>query len=73
MATSIQHYTRTGFEPVGLALRNVAARYHAWAENRRRIARISAELHAYTDRQLLDLGLCRSDIPEVARGTFRRS
>ena len=72
MATSIHHDTDVGFMPAGLSLRGFAESYRAWADRRRRIARVTNELAAYTDRQLADLGLCRSDIPDVARGTFRR-
>lgn len=39
---------------------------------RREVARITHELSGYTDRELAELGLSRSDIPEVARGSFRR-
>ena len=39
---------------------------------RQRIARFTRELQAYTNRELNELGLDRSDIPAVARGTFRR-
>jgi uncharacterized protein YjiS (DUF1127 family) len=31
-----------------------------------------SELSALSDRELLDIGLMRSDIPAVAQGTFRR-
>ena len=34
------------------------------------VSRITRELADCTDRQLADLGLCRSDIPAVARGTY---
>ncbi len=39
---------------------------------RRRVARFTRELQAYTDRELHELGLDRADIPAVARGTYRR-
>ena len=39
---------------------------------RQRIARFTRELQAYTNRELSELGLDRSDIPAVARGTYRR-
>lgn len=35
--------------------------------------RIMQELADCSDRQLADLGLCRSDIPAVAHGTYRRA
>ena len=40
---------------------------------RRRTTRIERELGAYTDRELADLGLARSDIRDVASGAFRRA
>jgi uncharacterized protein YjiS (DUF1127 family) len=57
----------TGFAPSGLM-----ARFSAWRAERRKIARITRELNTYTDRQLGDLGLCRSDIPDVAAGRIVR-
>jgi uncharacterized protein YjiS (DUF1127 family) len=47
-------------------------RFRVWAEQRRTIRRVEAELSTMTPRELADLGLCRSDISEVARGRFRR-
>ncbi len=35
-------------------------------------ARITGELMQMTTRELADLGLSPADIPDVARGTFRR-
>lgn len=43
----------------------------AFAE-RRRHAREMAELAKYNDRELWDLGLSRSDLMGVERGTYRR-
>lgn len=40
---------------------------------RAEVFRITQELVGYTDRQLADLGLSRSDIPAVAQGTYRRA
>jgi uncharacterized protein YjiS (DUF1127 family) len=45
----------------------------AWIARRREIARITRELQAHSDRQLNDLGLARSDIPDVARGRWKRA
>ena len=39
---------------------------------RQEIARVTHELSLCSDRQLADLGFSRSDIPDVARGSFRR-
>jgi uncharacterized protein YjiS (DUF1127 family) len=50
----------------------ILARYRAWRDQRRQIARISRELGSYRDSELSDLGLKRADIPDVARGRFRR-
>lgn len=33
---------------------------------------IARELHAHTDRELADMGITRSDIPAIVRGTFQR-
>ena len=49
---------------------------HHWQRaraQRRKAARIARELHTYTDRELADLRLSRSDIPAIASGTFGRS
>ncbi len=40
---------------------------------REEVTRITQELADCSNRQLADLGLCRSDIPAVARGTYRRA
>jgi uncharacterized protein YjiS (DUF1127 family) len=53
-------------------LRRFLRRYDAWAEQRRTIRRVEAELSTMTPRELADLGLTRGDIPEVARGRFQR-
>ncbi len=42
-------------------------------EQRQEIFRIESELGGCNDRQLADLGLSRSDIHAVARGTYRRT
>ena len=39
---------------------------------RQEIARVTHELSLCSDRHLADLGFRRSDIPEVARGSFGR-
>lgn len=40
--------------------------------HREEIFRITHELDICSDRDLADLGLCRSEIPAVANGTYRR-
>ncbi len=64
--------TTTGFGLLADRPASIAARFRAWRARREQINRISFELSCYTDRELADLGLSRGDIPEVARGTFRR-
>lgn len=44
----------------------------SWAESRAR-ARQMQELYRSTDRELWDMGLSRSDLPEIAKGSFRRT
>jgi uncharacterized protein YjiS (DUF1127 family) len=51
---------------------SLRARFLAWREKRRQRARMARELMSYTDRELLDLGITRSDIPAIINGTFRR-
>jgi uncharacterized protein YjiS (DUF1127 family) len=46
--------------------------FQAWRAERRYRARIWRELMSYTDRELADIGLTRSDIPAVVNGTYRR-
>ena len=72
MATSIHHDSQRGFGTVSAPFNGLAERYRTWAARRQQVARTTLELQSYTDRQLADLGLTRSDIPQVARGTFRR-
>ena len=40
---------------------------------REEVFRITHELGGYTDRQLADMGLSRSEIPAVACGTYSRA
>ena len=58
---------------LGAARRQLVRRWHRHAAERRRIAQHTRELESYTDRELAELGLDRSDIPAVARGTYERS
>jgi uncharacterized protein YjiS (DUF1127 family) len=43
----------------------------SWASRRQR-ARQVQELYRASDRELWDMGLSRSDLPAIARGTHRR-
>jgi uncharacterized protein YjiS (DUF1127 family) len=54
------------------AIADRRVRFTAWREKRAYRARITRELHSYTDRELFDLGIQRADIPAVVNGTFRR-
>lgn len=47
-------------DQIGIALRTALAR-------RRAYNKVTAELSTYTERELAELGLCRSDIPALAR------
>jgi len=50
---------------IGAAIR----RHRDGSRERRRIER---ELGTYSDRELAELGITRTDIPAIARGEFRR-
>ncbi|MBV8401657.1 MAG: hypothetical protein JOZ58_27655 [Acetobacteraceae bacterium] len=41
-------------------------------EERRHRRRVADELHALTDRELLELGFYRADVAAIANGTYRR-
>jgi uncharacterized protein YjiS (DUF1127 family) len=72
MSTITQEQTASfgaGYSVRGATLRS---RLAAWNERRKTIARVTRELNTYTERQLADLGLNRSDIPDVARGLITR-
>jgi uncharacterized protein YjiS (DUF1127 family) len=43
----------------------------AWTA-RRKLARELRDLYRFTDRELWDVGLSRSDLPAIADGTYRR-
>lgn len=50
-----------------------AKRLDAWLESRRLESDARRDLSEMTDRELLDVGLMRSDIPNVAEGGSPRS
>lgn len=71
--TSITHDQTHSFAGAGSdASVSLRDRFSAWNQRRRTIARVTRELNTYTERQLADLGLSRSDIPDVARGRITR-
>jgi uncharacterized protein YjiS (DUF1127 family) len=49
----------------------LSRRYAAWIE-KRRYARDMRDLASFSDRELWDLGLSRSDLMAVERGVFKR-
>ena len=56
-----------------LNLQGLIDLFNEWKRNRARKAMIRQtrrELHQLTDRELHDLGIGRSDIESIARGTF---
>jgi uncharacterized protein YjiS (DUF1127 family) len=58
--------------PAGIRLSSLFHRLRAsWAE-RRAVERQMQELYRSSDRELWDMGLSRSDLPEIARGTYRQ-
>ena len=56
-----------------LNLVELPSRLRRWNVRRNEMARVRLELDGYTDRQLIDLGISRSDIPAVAAGEWRRA
>ncbi len=56
-----------------LNLTETASRLRRWTARRNEVARVRVELESYTDRQLVDLGISRSDIPAIAAGEWRRA
>jgi uncharacterized protein YjiS (DUF1127 family) len=64
--------TRQTARPAGAWLSGVFHRLRAsWAQ-RRAVERQMQELYRSSDRELWDMGLSRSDLPEIARGTYRQ-
>jgi uncharacterized protein YjiS (DUF1127 family) len=63
--------SRQTTQPIGMWL---SMRYRrlldSWAQ-RRAVARQMRELYQSSDRDLADMGLSRSDLPEIAKGTYR--
>jgi uncharacterized protein YjiS (DUF1127 family) len=60
---------------VGSWLSATVARFQnlgAWLAVKRTRARELRELYRFSDRELWDLGLSRSDIPAIEKGTYSR-
>ena len=51
-----------------LALGALVERVEGWRDRRRRQAQVYRELMAYSDAELLELGIHRRDIAAIARG-----
>lgn len=62
-----------GVAALKLKQRELGLRWQRAKAERERIFRITQDLERCSDRQLADLGLSRADIPDVARGTYRRA
>jgi uncharacterized protein YjiS (DUF1127 family) len=64
--------SRRTTQPIGMRLSEWYQRLRvSWAQ-RSALARQMQELYQSSDRELLDMGLSRSDLPEIAKGTYRR-
>jgi uncharacterized protein YjiS (DUF1127 family) len=59
-------------DAAGPGLLGALRHYFAQAAIRRRFRRDAAQLSRFSDRDLWDLGLSRSDLPSIAEGTYRR-
>jgi len=72
MASSSQIAAPGSLTRAAYALAHLAERLDALRGRRRERHRIMRELNAHTDRELHELGMSRDDIPEIARGAWRR-
>ena len=61
-----------GVAALKLKQRELSLKWRRAKAEREQIFRITLELERCSDRDLADLGLSRADIPDVARGTYRR-
>jgi uncharacterized protein YjiS (DUF1127 family) len=64
--------TRQTARPAGVWLTGMFHRLRASLVQRRAVERQMQELYRSSDRELWDMGLSRSDLPEIARGTYRQ-
>lgn len=72
MATAYQgSIAHGGFHPIQ-GLGSWIGRCVSAVVERHRRAQEMADLAKFSDRDLWDLGLCRSDLMSVERGTYRR-
>ena len=61
-----------GIAALRLKQRQLSRKWQRAKAEREQIFRITQDLKRCSDRHLADLGLSRADIPDVARGTYRR-
>jgi uncharacterized protein YjiS (DUF1127 family) len=78
LSENARHITRDphlSLPSIPLGLARLGSELHrigiAWAARRRR-SRETRELYAMGDRDLWDMGLCRSDLPAIIAGSYRR-
>ncbi len=65
--------TRQTARPAGTWISGLFQRLRAsWAQ-RRAVERQMQELYRSSDRELWDMGLSRSDLREIAKGTYRKA
>lgn len=64
------HTTAPAFGAISTAYHRVIEGWRQRAVRRARADQVRRELNAYTDRELADLGLSRSDIPGIARAAY---
>ncbi len=53
------------------SLTHLANRFAAYRQIVRERNRIFSEMNRYTDRELAELGCARSDIRDIAKGTYK--
>jgi uncharacterized protein YjiS (DUF1127 family) len=71
VSDSPQHIVHQG--SIWLArLQSTLHRINTARKARRRLDRDARQLYAFSDRELWDLGLGRSDVPSIIAGTYRR-
>jgi uncharacterized protein YjiS (DUF1127 family) len=76
MSTTNQTYLVPGsqptVQPVGTWLSSRIQQLRTYLAQRRARAEELRELYRFTDRELWDIGLSRSDFMAIERGTYRR-
>ena len=62
-----------GFTALRAKQRQLRLKWQRARQQRVEVLRITQELVGCTDRQLAELGVCRSEIPAIAHGTYRHA